>query len=191
MRLYITGSVASGKSTLAEQISEITSIPCTHLDSVVHIQRTNSSLGNIKRADEDIDKIFYSVINQENFILEDTGRERFIDGMKNADKIIILDLPVIIRIYRIFNRWIKQRLGFEECIYKPNIKMLKSMFRWLANYETGKDGTKSRVNLFNSKAVYLTSQRDIDNYLFDLRKEINRGATISADNSGKYRDNVT
>lgn len=191
MRLYITGSVASGKSTLAEQVSEITNIPCTHLDNLIHIPSAESHLGDIKRSDEDIDKIFYSVINQDNYIIEDTGRERFIDGMKNADEIIILDIPLIIRIYRIFSRWIKQRLNIEKCIYKPNLTMLKSMFRWLTNYETGKDGTKSRVDLFSSKVLCLTNQKDISTHLSDLQKEVNYGKTISTDNSGKHADNVS
>lgn len=179
MRLYITGSVASGKSTLGEQISKITSIPCTHLDNIIHEKAADTALGNVKRSDENINKEFYSVINNENYIIEDTGRERFIDGMKNADKIIVLDISLSVRKYRIFNRWIRQRLGIEKCIYKPNIAMLKSMLRWLSNYETGKDGTKSRIELFHSKVLYLTNQMEISTYLSDLTKEINHAKTIS------------
>lgn len=69
--------------------------------------------------------------------------------------------------------------------------MLKSMFRWLTNYETGKDGTKSRVDLFSSKVLCLTNQKDISTYLSDLQKEVNYGKTISTDNSGKHADNVS
>lgn len=34
MKLYIVGPVASGKSTLARQLSRETGIPCFHLDQV-------------------------------------------------------------------------------------------------------------------------------------------------------------
>lgn len=170
MKLYITGSVGSGKSTLAEQISKITNIPCTHLDEVLHIP-SSSAWGNTRRSDEDIDEIFYSVINQNDYILEDTGRERFIDGMADADKIIVLDIPLGIRIYRIIKRWIKQKFGFEKCIYKPNLKMLKSMFRWIKNYESGKDGTKSRIKQFESKVIYLTNQQEINDFLAELAEK--------------------
>lgn len=169
MRLYITGSVGSGKSTLAEQLSKITNIPCTHLDEVLHIP-CSSGWGNKQRSDEEVKKIFYSVINQNEYIIEDTGRECFIDGMKNADKIIVLDIPLKIRKYRIIKRWIKQNLGLEKSNYKPKIIVLKSMFRWIKNYESGKDGTKSRIELFKDKVVYLKNQNDIDDFIFKFQR---------------------
>ena len=170
MKLYITGSVGSGKSTLAEQISKITNIPCTHLDEIVHIPDKSEVWGNIKRTDDEIGRIFYSVINQKDYIIEDAGRECFKDGMKNADKIIVLDLPLWIRKSRIIKRWIKQNFGLEKCIYKPNIKMLKSMFRWLKKYESGEDGVKSRIKQFEYKVIYLTNQNEINSFLITLKK---------------------
>lgn len=173
MKLYITGSVGSGKSTLAEQISQMINVSCIHLDDIMHIPCPSSSQwGNVKRSDKEIDTLFYSVINQNNYIIEDTGRERFADGMKNADRIIVLDIPRKTRKYRIIKRWIRQRLGFEKCIYKPNLHMLKSMLRWLRNYESGKDGTKSRIKQFENKVIYLTNKKETECFLSHLRKGI-------------------
>lgn len=45
MKIYITGSVASGKSTLARRISQIIEIPCYHLDEVVHIPAPEEASG--------------------------------------------------------------------------------------------------------------------------------------------------
>ena len=38
MKIYIVGSVASGKSTLARRLSQSTGIPCFPLDEVVHTE---------------------------------------------------------------------------------------------------------------------------------------------------------
>lgn len=168
MKLYITGSVGSGKSTLAEKISKITDIPCTHLDEVVHIPCSSGQWGNMKRTDKEINSIFHSILTADSYIIEDSGRACFIDGMKNADKIIVLDIPLKTRRYRIIKRWIKQNLGVEKCIYKPRLTVLKSMFRWIRNYESGKDGTKLRIKQFEYKAVYLHNQKEIDDFLCQL-----------------------
>lgn len=172
MKLYITGSVGSGKSTLAEQISKITDIKCTHLDNIIFVKDKNTTWGNNKRPAAEIDKTFYSVIGQNDFIIEDTGRERFIDGMRSADKIIVLDIPLRTRKYRIIKRWIKQNLGLEKCGYRPKLIVLKSMFRWIRNYESGKDGTKSRIKQFEPKVIYLRNQKEIDDFLYNLTEKV-------------------
>ena len=49
MRMYIVGSVASGKSTLARQLSARTGVPCVHLDDVVYEPDSTDPAGNRKR----------------------------------------------------------------------------------------------------------------------------------------------
>lgn len=164
MKLYITGSVGSGKSTLAERISEITNIKCFHLDELVHYKDENSSWGNSKRQDDEIERIFNEIIMMNSFIIEDNGRECFVDGMEIADKIVVLDIALNIRKYRIVSRYIKQICGLEKCNYKPNLSVLKSMFKWLKNYESGKDGTKLRLNQFSSKVIYLHNKKEVESF---------------------------
>ncbi|HJB26770.1 MAG TPA: hypothetical protein H9662_09230 [Firmicutes bacterium] len=165
IRIYIVGSVASGKSTLARRISQITYIPCYHLDEIVYVEDASDSWGNRKRPVEERDCLFQTILKKENYIIEDAGRECFLHGMAQADIIILLETPLIIRKKRILFRWIKQNLGIEQCIYKPHCDMLKAMFRWAKDYDTGKDGTKGRVSKFKDKVVVLHNNKEIRKFL--------------------------
>ncbi len=98
MKIYIVGSVSSGKSTLAKKLSETLRIPYRSLDEVVHIPDKSNPWGNRKRKVEERDKLFYSVIQQPKWIIEDVGRACFEEGLKKADKIILLEISTKIRI---------------------------------------------------------------------------------------------
>lgn len=168
MKIYIVGSVGSGKSTLARRASALTGIPCTHLDEVVYEEDPSDSWGNRKRPDEEVERRFRSVLQQEHYIMEDAGRSRFVDGMAQADRIVVLDYPLPVRKYRILRRWVRQNLGLERCIYRPHLKMLRAMFRWVNSYETDCDGTKSRIKRFSSKVIRLTNKKETEQWLSAL-----------------------
>lgn len=165
MKIYIVGAVSSGKSTLAKKLSKTLNIPYKSLDEVVHISDKSKPMGNRKRTVEERDRLFYSVIQQPNWIIEDTGRECFEEGLKRADTIILLEISPKVRNYRIIKRWIKQRLGIEKCIYKPRYKMLKCMFRWSRDYDTGKDTLKERILHYQEKVIILRNNKDINIFM--------------------------
>ena len=81
MKLYIVGPVASGKSTLARQLSRETGIPCFHLDQVARRRDPGAKVGNRKRTDEEREAIFQAILAREDYILEDTGRPCFAQGL--------------------------------------------------------------------------------------------------------------
>jgi len=165
MKIYIVGAVSSGKSTLAKKLSEALEIPYHSLDGVVHVPDNSSPWGNIKRPAEERDKLFYSIIQQPEWIIEDVGRPCFEAGLKEADMIILLEVPSYIRNYRIIKRWFRQRLGLEECIYSPRLEMLRSMLQWSRNYDLQKDGLKSRIGQYSEKVITLRNKKDIDAFL--------------------------
>lgn len=93
MKMYIVGSVASGKPTLAKKLSEILSIPYQSLNEVVvYITDKSNYWGNRKRQVKDRDKLFYSVIDQPKWIIEDTGRTCFENGLKKETIKILINL---------------------------------------------------------------------------------------------------
>lgn len=61
MKLYLTGSVASGKSTLARQIAARTGIPCHSLDEVVYVPDPGAPSGNRKRPEAERDALFAEI----------------------------------------------------------------------------------------------------------------------------------
>lgn len=162
MKIYIVGSVSSGKSTLARKLSQILEIPYQSLDEVVHISDKSHPFGNRKREIKERDNMFCSVIHQKEWIIEDTGRPCFEEGLKAADRIILLEIPPRIRNFRIIKRWIKQNLGIEQCIYKPRYEMLKCMLKWSKDYDAGKDKLKERISQYKEKVLILRNKKDIN-----------------------------
>lgn len=160
MKLYIVGSVASGKSTLAEQLSGKTGLPCYHLDEIAHKKDPAGEFGNVRRDPAEREALFQAALAGD-CILEDTGREMFREGLRQADRILVLDLPYRVRAYRIVKRHIRQCLGLEPTNYRPSLKMVRLMFRWARNFDTGADGVKARLAPFADKTVILHSKKEI------------------------------
>lgn len=166
MKIYIVGSVASGKTTLAKELSNKLRIKCTHLDGIVHIKdKSNKEWGNIRRTDEEINRLFKSTIMNPHWIIEDAGRKMFSEGMEEADMIVHLRPSIFVRRRRVMTRFFKQKLGMEECIYTPSIRMLKFMFKALNDYETGEDDLEVRLNQYTNKVVILSSSKEIKKFM--------------------------
>ena len=169
MKAYIVGSVASGKTTLARKLSKILGIPCTHLDGVVHIKdNKNKEWGNVRRTDEEINKMFLNLINKPQWIIEDSGRKIFDKGLEEANVIIYLKPSKFIRKKRIILRYFKQKLGLEDCLYTPSLHMLKFMFRALDNYEKGIDDLELRINQYKHKVINITNSMEMNEYISSM-----------------------
>ena len=169
MKIYIVGAVSSGKTTLARKLSEKLNIRYQSLDEVVHIPDKSNPWGNRKRQIEERDILFHSIIQQSGWVIEDTGRPCFIEGLKVADTIVLLEVPTRIRNYRIIKRWVKQRLDIEKCIYNPSLHMLKCMLRWSKDYDLGVDNLKERIAPYQEKVIILNNDRDIKNFIKSAR----------------------
>ncbi|WFR57254.1 hypothetical protein QA584_27210 [Anaerocolumna sp. AGMB13025] len=177
MKIYIVGAVSSGKTTLARKLSKKLNIQYQPLDEVVHIPDKSSPWGNRKRQPEERDTMFYSIIQQSMWIIEDIGRPCFVEGLKVADTIILLEVPTRTRNYRIIKRWIKQLLGIEKCIYNPDINMLKCMLQWSKDYDLGIDKLKERISPYQGKVIAIKNNREINNFIRKLTNETRKKET--------------
>ena len=155
-KIYIIGPVGSGKTTLSEILSKKYNIKKYELDKIVW----DDDNGNIKRTDEEIHRMFNKVINNKSWIIEDVGRKKFIDGIKNADIVCYLNLPKIIIYKRCISRWIKQRLGKEKYNYKPTLKSLFEMLGW-ANQDFKNKNEKIERIINYSKKYKILKNKDI------------------------------
>lgn len=157
-KIYIIGSVASGKTTLAKRLSHQLNIPWHELDNVVHVRLPS---GDVKRSVEERDSMFNEIIDSERWIIEGVFRPCFNSGFDKADTIILLDTPVMKRKYRIFKRWISQKLKLEDANYKPTLKMLFLMYNWSSGFEKSKDDIFKMLGLYKEKVIILDDNKDI------------------------------
>ena len=133
-KIYIIGPVGSGKTTLAKHLSKKYNIPYFELDKVVY----DDFIG-MKRSSFELDNIFSDILKEEEWIIEDVGRDIFQLGIIEADMVYYLDIPGYILYKRCLLRWIMQRIGFMEYSYYPTISSLFQMFEWINTDKFSKD----------------------------------------------------
>ncbi|MBD3917280.1 hypothetical protein H8B09_00820 [Paenibacillus sp. PR3] len=168
-KIFIIGIVASGKTTMARQLSEQLNIPWHELDNVVHHQTVE---GRIKRTPEEQQAVIADIDRSGGWIFEGVDRSSYRCLYEMADTIIVLDPPLWKRKYRIFARYIKQQLGIEKCSYKSDWNMLRNMYRWTRDFEQSREEFDSRLRPYHSKIVRIKDSRGF------LRRE---GGTIHHD----------
>ena len=157
-KIYIIGPVGSGKTTLSKSLSKKYNIKEYELDKVVW----DDDNGNIKRTDDEINKLFNEIIGKDSWIIEDVGRKKFIDGIKKADIVYYINLPRIVIYKRCITRWIKQKIGKEKYNYKPTIKSLLEILKWVNQDIKNKDEKIKRI-VDNSKEYKILKKNDIKN----------------------------
>lgn len=157
-KVLITGIVASGKTTLAKRLSKEISVPWYELDSIVHHQTES---GRYKRTVDEQVEVIVNIDKKGEWIFEGTDRESYRCLFEMADTIIFLDTPLWKRRFRILFRFLKQNLGIEKCQYKPDIAMLKMMYKWTMDFERNKGDFEDRLQLYQHKLIILSDDKNL------------------------------
>ena len=167
MKIDIIGSVASGKTTLAKRISRKYGIPYYEKDNIVWKRTLN---GDVKRNPEERDKYFYDIICENNWIVEGAPRKILKESFGCCDYIIVLDEYTIIRLARVFKRWIRQRRGRESYNSKPTWNFLWCNIKWVLDFNQMKRGLLQELSIFAEKVKIFKHSKDayafvMENYL--------------------------
>lgn len=152
-KIYILGSVGSGKTTLAKKLSKDLDVNHYELDNVVWKYNPN---GDIRRTEEEIKEIFSKILEQDNWIIENVGRNYFDKGYDLADTIIYLKLSRLTLYKRVILRWIKQNLKIEKTTYKTDFQMLKQMLMWVDKEIN--DSKLNKLELYMDKVTILNEK---------------------------------
>lgn len=163
-KIFITGIVASGKTTLAKRLSEQLQIPWYELDGIVYPQ---TETGRHKRTPQEQLEVIREIDRSGAWIFEGTDRESYRCLLEMADTIIFLDPPLWKRRIRIFTRYVKQNLGIESCGYRPDWQMLKRMYQWTNEFEQDRSNFEARLQPHDAKVVRLKDNtgRGVTGYL--------------------------
>ncbi|MFD1019880.1 AAA family ATPase [Thalassobacillus hwangdonensis] len=148
-KIHIVGSVASGKTTLAKQLSIKLGIPYYELDNVVWERLPD---GERRRTDEERDAHLKSILENDAWIIEGVHHEWVADSLEQAEQIIYLDTPMYKRRIRIVTRFIKQKLKLEKANYTPTFEIFRKMFKWNRHFETvGKPAVLEKLAPYEKK----------------------------------------
>lgn len=158
MKLLISGIVASGKTTLARELSAKFDIPHYEGDSIAWGFPGEE---RYKRTHEEQAAIIERINACENWIIEGTYRESQKILFEYADKVIFLDTPLAVRKFRIVSRFIKQKCGMEQCNYKPSWHMLKMMFKWTKDFEQQRATFEEFLMTYQDKLIWIRSPKEL------------------------------
>ncbi|WP_186578830.1 P-loop NTPase family protein [Aquibacillus kalidii] len=170
-KIRIIGSVASGKTTLAKQLSQTFHIPMYELDNVVW-ERQQS--GDIRRTDQEREACLHTIVDSHSWIIEGVHNEGWVNNtFKEADIIIFLDTSYSIRQYRIVKRFVLQLLRLEQSNYTPTFKIFFKMFKWNKQFEqNGKPNFKKNFHFYSDKTVYITKSQQRKSLLTLINKDM-------------------
>ena len=155
MKIYIVGSVGSGKTTLARQLANHYNIPHFETDNFVWTRRPE---GDIRNSVEKRDDLLKSAIQLEQWVIEGVHIQWTDSALEAADHILFLDVPVAIRHWRIIKRFTRQALGLEKANYQPTFSIFLKMFQWTRYFEKQmKPEFLKKFNTYDKKVALLST----------------------------------
>jgi adenylate kinase family enzyme len=162
-KIHIIGSVGSGKTTLAKELSAKLQIPYYELDNVVWKRHKS---GDIRRTEYERKVYLNTIIHSEGWIVEGVHNEDWVKiSFQNAELIIFLDTNYAIRTYRIIKRFVLQKLGVEKSNYNPTLKIFLKMFNWNRYFEDeGKPNFFKKFAVYHDKILIVTKNDEIKNH---------------------------
>ncbi|WP_274309907.1 DNA topology modulation protein FlaR [Solibacillus daqui] len=166
-KIHIFGSVGSGKTTMAKNLSKVTGIPCYEIDNAVWIR--NPSV-DIRRTDQEIERNLQSIVQTNSWIIEGVHTKDWVNqSWQHADIIVFLNTSYFTRTLRIIKRFIKQKLGFEKANYQPTFRLFLNMFKWNKQFEkVDKVRFLQMTEMYEEKLIIINNRQDLNNWINNL-----------------------
>ena len=111
-KIYIVGSVGSGKTTLGKKIAKELDLDFFEMDNLIF---ERSSIEDRKRTDDEINLLVENIVQKDSWLIEGTCLREIVQPIfDSSSKIIFLDIFYFVRVYRFSLRFLKQKLGIEK-----------------------------------------------------------------------------
>jgi len=169
-KIHIIGSVGSGKTTIAKELSLKFKIPYYEIDNVVWIRRKS---GDIRRSDKEREEYLNAIIHSEAWIIEGVHNEDWLaNSFNEAELIVFLDTKYSTRTYRIIRRFVLQKIRLEKANYKPTMEIFFKMFKWNRHFEeVGKPNFLKKYGKHSDKILVIDNKESLDKYLWEQLKK--------------------
>lgn len=125
-RMYIIGTMASGKTTLAKKISQRLNIPHYDLDEIFWKRKYD-----LKRSDKECRKLLEKLAKRKEWIIEGVFSKWVEPGMKRSQLIVWLDLKFATLAWRLIIRKLGRKSGQFKEKWSDTLRMLKQNFQYV------------------------------------------------------------
>lgn len=164
MKIAIIGYSGSGKSTLARQLAKYYEIPVLFLDTVNFLPKW------IERDKSEGRLIVEDFMKNDSWVIDGNYSDFFQkERLEQADKIIFLDFPRRICIYRAWNRYYKNKNKTREDMAKGCIEKFDLEFIWWILHEgrtkEKQNHYKEIENEFKNKMIVLKNPKEVSLFL--------------------------
>ncbi|MDD3361616.1 MAG: AAA family ATPase [Hespellia sp.] len=151
MKIHIVGGSGSGKTYLANRLSEEYNIGHYDLDDLLWDNKAD--FYGVKRSTDERCAKLQDILKKDNWIIEGVYYKWCKQCFVDADKIFLLEVPRHTYRYRIIKRFIRRKLGLEKG-KKETLKSLKDLLKWADSYSAN-DMTeiKKLVEPYENKVI--------------------------------------
>ena len=148
MRIHIVGPGGSGKTLLAEALSQRLSVPCYAMDDMIW----NPGAPGAKRPAQERRALLEAVISEKDWILEGMYLEEAEPAFAAADEILVLDLPPVLCAFRV----LKRSLAGPD---RAHPKMVRAMVKRSLRYRTQElPRLEKLLSTYGKKVNYIRSR---------------------------------
>lgn len=132
MKIHIIGGPGSGKTFLADKLSEQYGIPHYDLDDLQWDNAANDY--GTKREAQERAALLDQILQREDWIIEGVYYAWCGQCFADADRIYVLEVPRYQYRTRIIRRFIRRKLGLEQG-KQESLKSLAALLRWADKYQ--------------------------------------------------------
>lgn len=165
MKIHIIGCSGSGKTYLAEYLSDKYNIPHFDLDDI-QWDNQDDSYGR-KRPAKVRAEMLQELLAKDNWIIEGVYYAWVEQSFEKADVIYVLDLPKYVYITRIILRSVRRKLGIEQG-KKETLKSVVNLLKWTDTFQK-KNMKEIRVMMdkYADKVIWLSSRKAVKDIMRD------------------------
>jgi len=168
-RIFITGGIASGKTTLAEKLSKKLKIKNYELDNIAYKRRDVWTKADYSERKKNLDKIF----QRKKWILEGFYSTPWVYSIyKKADVVIILKTNKLTSKNRITRRFMKRRLSFKKNkLINKNFKDFLKVLNHISapHYHKKLKRIHMVAKKHSKKIIILANKKEIKNLLEKIK----------------------
>jgi len=164
-KIYILGTSASGKTTLAKKLSDKLKIKNYNLDNIFW-QKKYTKKRNSTEVKQKIKKVF----KKKQWIIEGVSGYWTSEGVKKSDLIIWLNFSSKILIFRLLKRFILNKDKQKNENWKNTFRLIK----YIQSYSKGEHiGSKKfhqdRIEKHVKKVIIIKNNKELQKFLKDLK----------------------